>query len=47
MYLTYSAVDNTDKEMPWADWRDIAVDRKQREQLDKMNKDLNKIVRDF
>jgi len=29
MYMAYSAVDNSNKEMPWADWRNIVIDRKQ------------------
>ena len=29
MYMKYSAVDNSDKDHPWAEWRDIVVDRKQ------------------
>ena len=29
MYMAYSAVDNSNKEMPWAEWRNIVVDRKQ------------------
>ena len=29
MYMKYSAVDDSDKDHPWAEWRDIVVDRKQ------------------
>ena len=29
MYMAYSAVDNSNKETPWADWRSIVIDRKQ------------------
>ena len=29
MYMAYSAVDNSNRDTPWADWRSIVIDRKQ------------------
>jgi len=43
MYMKYSAVDNSDKDHPWAEWRDIVVDRKQPR---KMMVQANTVIRD-
>lgn len=43
MYMAYSAVDNSNKEMPWAEWRNIVVDRKQPR---KMMVQANTVVQD-
>ena len=43
MYMAYSAVDNCNKEMPWAEWRDIVIDRKQPR---KMMVQANTVIQD-
>merc|ERR1711963_1152355 len=43
MYMKYSAVDNSDKDHPWAEWRDIVIDRKQPR---KMMVQANTVIKD-